>query len=188
MLKEIVNIGMGNAATSLSQLVDDKIDMSVPVLTFLPFRELSGAAGGSSTYVAGVYLRITGAISGEVLFIMPYPDAKQLTSLMLKQSNADQELSEMECSALKEAGNILTGSFLNALSDLTSLVFTYSVPYLCADIFEAILGSILYHLATVGDSALFVKTELHYKTEKLVGSFFFLPEANSLNSVFAALG
>ena len=111
-----------------------------------------------------------------------------MASLMLKQQNTEASLSEMECSAIKEAGNILTGSFLTALSDLTSLSFPYSVPYFCADIFEAILGSMLHQLAVAGDYALFIKTELYYRTKKLVGNFFYLPQANSLDLMFEAIG
>ena len=187
-LKEIGNIGVGNAATALSQLIDDKITMTVPVIDVLPFGELSRASGDGDTYVAGVYLRITGAITGDILFTLPYTGAKQLASLMLKQQSDDSALSEMECSAIKEAGSILTGSFLNALSTLTSLSFSYSVPYFCADIFEAILGSMLYHLGEAGDYALLITTELHYRTEKLVADFFFLPQANSLDLMFESIG
>ncbi len=187
-LKEIWNIGVGNAATALSQLVNGKITMTVPVVDVLPFGELSNAAGGADAYVAGVYLRITGAIPGDILFTMPLPVAKQLASLLLKNCGDDPILSEMECSAVKEAGSILTGSFLNALNELTSLSFSYSIPYFCIDIFEAILGSILYHLGAASDYALFIKTELYYGTEKLAGNFFFLPEANSLDTLFNSVG
>jgi chemotaxis protein CheC len=187
-LKEICNIGVGNAATSLSQLVNDKITMTVPVVAVLPFGELSSAAGGRDAYVAGVYLKITGAIPGDILFTMPLPAAKQLASLLLKKCSDDPILSEMECSAVKEASSILTGSFLNALNELTSLSFSYSVPYFCTDIFEAILGSIVYHLGVASDYALFIKTELYYRTEILAGNFFFLPEANSLEAIFNSVG
>jgi chemotaxis protein CheC len=187
-LKEIGNIGVGNAATALSLLVDDKITMTVPVIDILPFGELSKASGAGDAYVAGVYLRITGAITGDILFTLSYPEAKQLASLMLKQQGNDPDLSEMECSAVKEAGSILTGSFLNALSELTSLSFSYSVPYFCTDIFEAILGSMLFHLGEVGDYALLIKTELYCRTEKLAGNFFFLPQANSLDLMFESIG
>ncbi len=187
-LKEIGNIGVGNAATALSQLVNAKISMTVPVIDVLPFGELSKASGNGDVYVAGVYLRITGAITGDILFTMSYQEARRLASLMLKQQSNDPVLSEMECSAVKEASSILTGSFLNALSELTSLSFTYSVPYFCTDIFEAILGSILFHLGEVGDYALLIKTELSCRTEKLTGNFFFLPQANSLDLMFESIG
>jgi chemotaxis protein CheC len=187
-LKEIGNIGVGNAATALSLLVDDKISMTVPVVDILSFGELSKASGVGDAYVAGVYLRIMGAITGDVLFVLSYPEAKQLASLLLRQQSNDPDQSEMECSAVKEAGNILTGSFLNALSELTSLSFSYSVPYFCTDIFEAILGSILFHLGEVGDYALLIKTELYCRAEKLAGNFFFLPQANSLDLMFESIG
>jgi chemotaxis protein CheC len=162
--------------------------MTVPVIDILPFAELANASGDGEAYIAGIYLRISGAITGDILFTLPYPEAKQLASLMLKRQSKDLVLSEMECSAVKEAGSILTGSFLNALSELTSLNFSYSVPYFCADIFEAVLGSMLFNLGAVGDYALLIKTELHYRTEKLVGNFFFLPQANSLDLMFKSIG
>jgi chemotaxis protein CheC len=187
-LLEIGNIGAGNAATALSELINERIDMTVPQIKILPFSELAGVVVGGDMVVAGIYLPITGSIPGEVLFTLPYAEAKVVAALMLKQESTSDELSEMECSALTEAGNILTGSFFNALSSMTSLTYVYSPPSFCIDFFEAIIGSILYRLGVNEDYALFIATEFSYRGKKLVGSFFYLPQSDSLDAILKAVG
>lgn len=187
-LKEIFNIGAGNAATALSQLIDEEIDMSVPGIEVLPFSELHRTVGGSGTVVAGIYLQVYGDIPGEILFTLSLSGARQLAALMLKREDSGSELDELESSAIKEAGNILTGHFLNALSEMTSLSCKYSVPYFCADIFDAILDSILYNIGADSDYALSITTNFKYKNSNLIGNYFYLPQANSLDAVLRSVG
>ncbi len=189
-LKEIGNIGAGNAATALSKLINDRVEMSVPRVRILPFAKVAEILGGEEVFVAGIYLRISGSAPGGILFLLPFADARYLVKILLKNQTGEvlHPLSELECSALMEAGNILTGSFLNALAMFTSLSYLPSVPALCVDMAGALLGTVFHDLGKVDDYALFIETEFRYQTNHVAGYLFFLPEADSFNRILSKLG
>ena len=119
-LKEIGNVGAGNAATALSQIINRKIDMTVPQVAILPLGEVPEVVGGPDVMVAGVYLRVYGPAPGSILFLLPRDSAYYLVDILMNRSNrTDQHLDEMDQSALLEIGNILAGAYLNALSYFT---------------------------------------------------------------------
>jgi chemotaxis protein CheC len=187
-LKEVGNIGAGNAATALSKLVGERIEMSVPQVRILPFSEVPEIVGGPEVVVSGVYIRITGSAPGGILFLLPFSDSKRLLAVLLKKQISDQGWGELENSTLMEVGNILCGAFLNALAMFTSLSFFPSVPSLCIDMAGAILGTALHGLGEIGDEALFIETEFSCQSQHIMGYFFFLPEAESLATILSSLG
>lgn len=187
-IKEICNIGAGNAVTALSKLTDSRIAMGVPEISILPFGKVAEILGGEEAYVVGIYLRISGSAPGGILFVLPIDDAKHLLKILLKKENVHDSINDFESSALMEVGNILTGSFVNALGMLTSLSFLSSVPAFCADMAGALVGSVLYDLGKVGDHVLFIKTSFIVESNQIIGYLFFLPEAESLNIILNALG
>lgn len=164
--------------------------MSVPQVRILPFAEVAEILGGAETFVAGIYLKISGSAPGGILFLLPFSDAKQLVKILLKSKAGGpcQPLTELERSALMEVGNILTGSFLNALAMFTSLTYLPSVPALGTDMAGALLGTVFHELGKAGDHALFIQTEFRYQANHVVGYLFFLPEADSLDLILSTLG
>lgn len=191
-LQEIGNIGAGNAATALSKLIGERVDMEVPRTDVRHFSEVSEIVGGPESYVAGVFIKISGSAPGVILLLFPVDDAKQLISILLKGQNlvcSQRTFDQLETSALMEVGNILAGSFLNALATITSLKYTPSVPGFCADMAGAILGTVLHDVGIMGDNVLYIKTELRFQaTRHLRGYIFFLPEAESLETILTTLG
>jgi len=190
-LREIGNIGAGNAATALSKLIGERVDMGVPHIDVRHFSEVPEIVGGPESFVAGIYLKISGSAPGEILFLLPVEDAKQLLRILLKEHSilSQQAFDQLECSAMMELGNILAGSFLNALATITSLKYIPSVPAFCADMAGALLGAIFHDLGAIGDQVLYIKTDLHFQATKHVGGYlFFLPEAESLETILNTLG
>lgn len=189
-LREVGNIGAGNAATALSQMLNKRVEMTVPEVKILPFSRVAATIGGADTYVAGIFLRITGSAPGSILFLLPLADARYLIAALLKKTRQDDPFcfDELECSALTELGNIMTGSFLNALGMFTSLQYTPTVPALCMDMVGAILGSVLQSLGMVSDSVLFIKTDFRYQGNHGVGYLYFLPDAEALKKILESLG
>ena len=130
-LREIGNIGAGNAATALSQIINRKIDMSVPRLNILPLSEVPDVVGGADTMVAGVYLRVFGPAPSSILFLLPRDSAFSLVDMAMGRERGTTDiLNAMDESALMEIGNILAGSFLNALSYFTKMTLLPSLPAL----------------------------------------------------------
>ncbi|MDD2433610.1 MAG: chemotaxis protein CheC [Clostridia bacterium] len=195
-LKEISNIGAGNAATSLSMILGRKIELSVPKAKLAPFVEIVEIMGGAEKEVAGGYLSVNGNTPMGILFLIPQEQVSYFLDLIFgtiikKQIvNTEQRfvLTEMQESALSEIINILAGSYLNALGLFTQRVFIPSVPALAIDMAGAILGEVLQSIGKVSDYALIIENMFCEEKKQLSIYFFFLPEPQTLEILLNALG
>ncbi|WP_337098874.1 chemotaxis protein CheC [Paenibacillus sp. YIM B09110] len=189
VLKEVGNIGAGNAATALSRLLDKPVDMAVPKVSFLPFEEVADRVGGSEQIVFAVFLRVEGDAPGNMFFIIEEASAERLLRQLLSIREEGQEgYSEMELSALCEIGNILAGSYLSSLADFTHLTMAPSVPQIALDMAGAILSYGLVQYGEMGDSAMLIETTFLEDREALEGHFFLIPDPESFDKIFRALG
>ncbi|MGO4542009.1 chemotaxis protein CheC [Paenibacillus sp. 2TAB19] len=189
VLKEVGNIGAGNAATALSRLLDKPVDMAVPKVSLLPFEEVADRVGGSEQIVFAVFLRVEGDAPGNMFFIIEEASAERLLRQLLSIREEGQEgYSEMELSALCEIGNILAGSYLSSLADFTHLTMAPSVPQIALDMAGAILSYGLVQYGEMGDSAMLIETTFLEDREALEGHFFLIPDPESFDKIFRALG
>jgi len=189
VLKEVGNIGAGNAATALSRLLNKPIDMAVPKVQLLSFEEITEKVGGAEKLVYAVFLRVEGEAPGNLFFILSPEAATNLLSRIagIEISEGD-ELSEMELSALNEIGNILAGSYLSSLADFTSLTMYPTVPALAMDMAGAILGYGLLQFGQMGDNALLIDTTFLEGNNEIEGQFFLIPDPESFPKIFKSLG
>ena len=188
VLKELGNIGAGNATTSLSQMLQIKVDMKVPKVELLSFHEVGEAMGGEELVMAGIYLLVEGDITGSMMFLLQKKSAGVLVSHLMGMPVSDEEnFSEMEMSALKEIGNIITDSYLNALSSLTNLKIFPSIPDLCIDMAGAILSVPAIEFGIMGDKILLIETAFTDDSE-LNGYFILIPDLQSYDKILGALG
>lgn len=189
VLKEIGNIGAGNATTALSMLINNKIDMTVPKVELLDFRELPNIIGGAENVVVSILLTLEGEIDGMMMFIMERPAAHMLVNLLCGNDSTNVgEFDEMELSALKEVGNIISGAYLSSLSALTNLLITSSVPYMSIDMAGAILSVPAIEFGKVGDKALLIETEFGEDKKFVNGYFILIPSMNSYDKILSSLG
>jgi chemotaxis protein CheC len=188
VLKEIGNIGAGHAATALSKLLDKPVDMLVPSVKMVPFEEISESVGGSESVVIAIFLRVEGETPGNMFFILSLKSAKTLLSNLVGIEVQEDAFSEMEMSALNEIGNILAGSYLTSLADFTKLTMAPTVPSLAMDMAGAILSFGLVQYGQMGDHALFIDTKFLNGTDQVEGHFFFIPDPESFDKIFSALG
>ncbi|MFC4184579.1 chemotaxis protein CheC [Saccharococcus thermophilus] len=193
ILKEIGNIGAGNAATALSKLLNKKIEMAVPHVQIAAFDEIMELIGGAEQVVACIYLRIEGDAPGNMFFVLSLEQAERF----IRQMTGDETFSfhehptELGQSALQELGNILAGSYLSALADFTQLALYPSVPMLTVDMIGAILQYGLLELSRVGDYAILIDTAVYDERrpeDSVNGHFFLLPDPDSFISIFRSLG
>jgi chemotaxis protein CheC len=198
VLREIGNIGAGNAATALAKLLNRKIDMDVPRVKIMDFRSVSETLGGAELPVVGIMLGVTGDLTGHILFVLKQQAAAILVNMLMGNLAYDAggdgddalefEFSEMEISALKEIGNILAGSYLSSLSTMTNLNIAPSVPDLAIDMAGAILSVPAIEFGKVGDSVLYIETEFSDGEKKVVGDFFLVPDVDTYSVLMNALG
>ena len=187
LLREVSNIGSGHAATALSQLLNRRILLNVPRVQVLPIAQVPDVVGGPETPVAGLYFRIFGQASGGILILLPQDSALSLVRDVMKQEIAvGPSLRDIEASALKEVGNILAGSYLNAIAQMLGLVLLPSVPGLALDMAGAVLDTLLIELSSQGDTALLIETEF-LSENTITGHFFLLPDPESLNLILTIL-
>jgi chemotaxis protein CheC len=196
VLREIGNIGAGNAATALAKLLNRKIDMDIPRVKIMDFREVSETLGGAELPVAGIMLKVTGDLTGNILFVLKQQAAVILVNMLMGKpldsiDDTDEsyhEFDEMEISALKEIGNILAGSYLSSLSTLTNLNIAPSVPDLAIDMAGAILSVPAIEFGKVGDTVLYIETEFTEGDKRVDGDFFLIPDVDTYSVLMNALG
>ncbi|MGL5269774.1 MAG: chemotaxis protein CheC [Selenomonadaceae bacterium] len=188
-LREIGNVGAGNSATALSQIINRKIEMNVPEVAIVPLNEVPDLVGGADAMVAGVFLRVYGKAPGSVLFFLPKDSAFYLVdTLMGREHGSTDNLDFMDESALMEIGNILAGAYLNALAHFTKLTLLPSIPALAIDMAGAILSVVLVQLGQMGDHALVIETEFLSEDDGIRGHFFLVPDPGSLETILSAVG
>lgn len=195
ILKEIGNIGAAHAATALSDLLGKKIDMRVPKVEMISFNDMMELAGGSETVVVGIYLRIEGDAEGSMFFILQIEQANRFIRSLIRDETFDfreKNVSELGLSAMQELGNILSGSYLSSLSDFTHLKIYPTVPGLSVDMFGAIISTGLIEISQVSDNIIVINTSIFEEDlnqiESVQGHFFLLPDPDSFDNIFKALG
>ena len=188
ILKEIGNIGAGNAMTALSQMLQCKVDMKVPQVKLVPFSEVGTMMGGEEQIMLGVYLGVEGDITGSMMFLIETACAKHLINKMMMGMVSEEEgFSEMELSAMKEVGNIITGAYLNSLSTLTNLKIYPSPPDLTVDMAGAILSVPAIEFGTMGDNLLLIQSQFYDEVE-IDGYFILIPDLESYTKILTSLG
>ena len=190
VLKEIGNIGAGNATTALAQMLGTKVDMSVPQVSLLDFKDVGEIVGGEELIMVGILLGVEGDITGSIMFMIEKEGARHLTNKLMMGMGASEpgeDFNEMELSALREVGNIITGAYLNALSGLTNLCIYPSTPDLTVDMAGAILGVPAIQFGIQGDQILLIKNNFFDEVE-LDGFFILLPDVESYGTILKALG
>lgn len=188
-LREIGNIGAGNSATALSQVLNKKIDMNVPRVSLVPIEDVPDLVGGPDALIVAVFLRVYGKAPGNILFLMPKENALfMVDDLMGRPHGTTQVIDEMDASALKEVGNILTGSYLNAFFHFTNIAMLPSIPALAVDMAGAILNIVLVQLGQMGDHAMVIETKFLAEDDSVNGHFFLVPDPGSLGTIVKAVG
>lgn len=189
VLKEIGNIGAGNAMTALSQMLQCKVDMKVPQVKLLEFNEVGALMGGEEQVMLGIYLAVEGDITGSIMFLVEKGSAKHLVSKVMMGYGVSEgdEFNEMEMSAMKEVSNIITGAYLNSLSTLTNLKIYPSPPDLTMDMAGAILSVPAIEFGTIGDKLLLIQSQFYDEVE-IDGYFILIPDLESYGKILSSLG
>ena len=185
VLREIGNIGAGNATTSLASMINSKIDMKVPKVQLMEASKLSTAICPEDEIIVGIFLEV---ITGSMMFLMRMDSAHYLVNkLMGRDPENMEEFNEMDLSALKEIGNIIAASYLSALSGLTNLTIAPSIPYIAVDMAAAILSVPAIQFGQYGNNALLIETE--FGDDYMINGYFILmPEEDSYATILTSLG
>lgn len=188
VLKELGNIGAGNAATALAGMISKKIDMRVPNVRIMEFKDVAEILGGEENLVVGIYFELMEDVVGNMMFALDIDSAINLTNLLYNRKKENKELDDMDISALSEIGNIIASSYANSLSALTGLKIFISIPSISIDMAGAILSVPAIQYGHVSDHALMIETIFEEEENLVSGNLFFLPDLSSFDKILIALG
>lgn len=188
VLREIGNIGAGNATTAIANMLGLKIDMAVPRVQLLEVSKLGSSVCEEDETIVGIFLEVQNDIEGSMMFLLKMDSAHYLVNkLMGRDQNYQEPFDEMDMSAMKEIGNIIAGSYLSALSSMTNLAIFPSVPYIAVDMAASILSVPAIQFGQYGDKALLIETEIEADVA-INGYFILMPEEDSYDKILSSLG
>src|SRR5215216_6277992 len=189
-LREVANIGAGHAATALSQMIGGTIMISVPTINVSRLEDIPPQVAEPDEPVAAVLMHMLGDLTGRTMLVFPRRSALRLAELMLRRpEGSSPDFEEMEQSAIKEAGNILSSAYMNALSEFMHLMLLPSPPSLAIDMSTAVLTTAYLQFGTERDYVFCVESEflMSETDEKLRGFFLLLPDSASLQAILKAV-
>ncbi|PRR79385.1 CheY-P phosphatase CheC [Clostridium liquoris] len=184
-LREVGNIGAGNAATALSQLLNKKVDMAVPSINVVPFDEIFSGIGGDEI-VYGVLVRVLGDTPGNILFVFEKETAVNIIETLMGVK--EDMVSEMGQSVIAEIGNIISASYMNAIAKFTNLTMIPSVPAVAYDMLGAILSTTFIESGQFDEYVLDIETQFLQDNSKISGHFYYIPMPGSLEIILNSLG
>jgi len=192
-IRELGNIGTGNAATALSKLLERAIDMDVPVAELVSIYEIAAHYGSPETPVCAVLIRTEEQFPCSLIFMAIEEHAAFLADLMIPMdiSGMDDEMQiQIRDSAISEQGNIILGAFLNAVSQITGWTLPTTTPAVAHDMLGSLMDLVATMFGVMGDSAMLVKTNLHIRglDENIRGAVIMVPDPGSLETVLSKLG
>jgi chemotaxis protein CheC len=187
-LREVANIGAGHAATALSQMIGQTIMISVPTINIARLEDVPPQVAEPDEPVAAVLMHMLGDLTGRTLLVFPRRTALGLAAMLLRRPVAD-DFGEMEQSAIKEAGNILSSAYMNALSDFMGMMLLPSPPSLAIDLSTAVLTTAYLQFGSDRDYVFCVESEFLMSDleERLRGFFLLLPDPASLQAILKAV-
>ncbi len=189
VLREIGNIGSGNAASALAMMLNQKINIAVPTIRILDYTEVAYSMGGPENMVAALLVYMGGSVTGMLMYILENDFATNVLNALLGQSYADiSHLDEFASSAVTEISNIMISSYVNAISDMTTLDISLSAPELCIDMVGAILSVPAINYANISDKIFLIEDEFIMEEQSVVSRMLMIPEVDSLNDILTKLG
>lgn len=189
IIKEIGSIGNGNAATALSSLLSAEVKMPLPKVDILEFNEALRHLGNPEDVVAAILVEMSGDIQGIMLFILSKEFSDEIIFRVTGQPEVDfLNMGEIESSVLTEIGNIMISSYINALSSLTNVNVTLSVPQMAVNMLGGILSLPMAMLGLNSDRIMMITGKFKIEGKELDSDMLLLPDVESLNVLMRKLG
>lgn len=192
VFREISNIGSGNASTSLGMMLNEIVDIGIPKSDLISFSDITNSYDSPEELVVGTVLQLAGDMEGFILVIMKLDSAINLLSKVTGNSvvcdKEDYDSVRNELSSIGEICNILCGTYLTAISDMTSLSIDPSIPYFSVDMVRAIMNLPISLYGPVSDSILCIETDFFTTDKSIEGKYYFIPKVESCEKLLSSLG
>ncbi|MGI5985123.1 MAG: chemotaxis protein CheC [Clostridiales bacterium] len=188
-LREIGNIGSGNAATALSSMLERAVNIAVPKIRVLDYNSVCEQLGGPEKLLVGILFSMSGDVTGMMMFLLHKEFAHMvLNSLVGSEFDGYSELDEMDKSTIQEVGNIMAGSYVNAMAAMTGLTIDISVPTMNVDMAGALLSVPAIYYANISDRIILIEDEFDHDREGASSHILLIPEVDGLMKIMDSLG
>ena len=189
VLRELANIGSGNAASSLSRMLGHSVNISIPDIGIRGFNEACEVLGGPEKIMMGTLLMLSGGINGMMMYLLPVEVVCDLVNmLMFTDIKSHEEIDEMGYSVINEVSNIMSASFVTAIAEMTDLMIDISPPEAALDMLGSIMSVPSIYFAKMSDTLLLIENELQIEDKKARASVLMMPDMASLEKLMASLG
>jgi chemotaxis protein CheC len=186
-LKEMGNIGCGNAATSLSNMLNKKVYLSFPIVKYVKVEDVPKYVKNKDSICVGVFFNITGDLVGNMLLIFTEKSAKDLISVLMGVPVSEIELDDMSLSGLKETGNIIFGNYLNSLADFFEMTLLPSVPHVAIDTPASMMNSIAAYQSQYFNNVLLTDADIFVEGESVFGDFVLMFDNESTKKIIKSI-
>jgi chemotaxis protein CheC len=189
VLKEISSMGTGRAIEALSIYTNMRIEMEVPQVRFLEFKDVAGCICPPEDLIVGLLVPTEGDVSSMVMFLLDLNSARTILNFFYPTPKpADEEFNAMDIESLQEVGNIMISSYISALASLINKKINYTAPSVSIDMAGAILSVPAIKFSEISDVALHIETVFNAGEYKVTGFFLLVPDANSFKTIMESLG
>jgi len=197
-LAEMMNIGAGNAATALTQVLQCQVDLVIPrVFIIIDEQELS-ILNSPSLPVVCARMNMVGDVSGDLFLIVPEEQKKDLirlaeqamtgTGQSWRAGLTSQESDDLKLSVIAEIGNIVAGAYLTAVHDFCGLNIYHTVPTVATDMVQALLDESLVKLSRQVQHIIVVENEFMVKEKRIKTFLVMIPSIESVKTLANSIG
>lgn len=189
VLREIGNIGSGNAATSLSSMLNTTVDIEVPTISLINYDNVSQYLGGKDREVIGLALGLEADIDGVMLHVVqPQFASRIINAFYPKEISTLADINEMDLSAVKETSNITTAAYVNSLAALTNMFINITPPVDYLDTVENVLKLASNRFDSIGNQVIYIDENLYIGGTEIKSSMILILQIDSLKKLFDKLG
>lgn len=189
VLREIGNIGSGNAATSLSSMLNTTVEIEVPTISLINYDKVSQYLGGKDRKVIGLALGLEADIDGVMLHVVQPQFASRIVNAFYpKDIQTLEDVSEMDLSAVKETSNITTAAYVNSLATMTNTFINITPPIEYLDTVENVLKHASNRFDAIGHQVIYIDENLYIDDTEIKSSMILILQLDSLKKLFGSLG
>ena len=189
VLREIGNIGSGNAATSLSSMLNTTVEIEVPTISLINYENVSQYLGGKDREVIGLALGLEADIEGVMLHVVqPKFAARIVNAFYPKEIQGLNDINDMDLSAVKETSNITTAAYVNSLAAMTNTFINITPPLEYLDTVENVLKHASDRFDAIGNQVIYIDENLFLGDTQVNSSMILILQMNSLKKLFDKLG
>lgn len=189
VLREIGNIGSGNAATSLSSMLNTTVEIEVPTISLINYENVSQYLGGKDREVIGLALGLEADIEGVMLHVVqPKFAARIINAFYPKEIQGLNDINDMDLSAVKETSNITTAAYVNSLAAMTNTFINITPPLEYLDTVENVLKNASDRFDAIGNQVIYIDENLFLGDTQVNSSMILILQMDSLKKLFDKLG